>query len=60
MEAVLVLPFTGIFISLLVYLIGQWLFDKTNVFFLFTPLLVGMVLGIVILMIPVLFCILIQ
>ena len=51
MDAVLVLPFTGIFISLLVYLIGQWLFDKTNGFFLFTPLLVGMVLGIVILMI---------
>lgn len=51
MAATLALPFTGIFISILVYLIGQWLFDKTNGFFLFTPLLVGMVLGIVILMI---------
>ncbi|HJA73333.1 MAG TPA: LrgB family protein [Candidatus Limosilactobacillus faecipullorum] len=50
MAAALALPFTGIFISLIVYLIGMWLFDKTNGFFLFTPLLVGMVLGILILM----------
>lgn len=45
----LALPFTGVFISLLVYLIGMWLFKISNGFFLFTPLLVGMVLGIVIL-----------
>lgn len=47
----LTLPFTGIFISLLVYLIGMWLFKASHGFFLFTPLLVGMVLGIIILVI---------
>lgn len=44
----LTLPFTGIFISLLVYLIG---IKASNGFSLFTPLLVGMVLGIAILII---------
>lgn len=51
MQAALALPFTGIFISIIVYLIGQWLFDKSHGFFLFTPLLVGMVLGIAILVV---------
>lgn len=51
MLANLTLPFTGIFISLVVYLIGMWLFKKSNGFFLFTPLLVGMVLGIAILVV---------
>lgn len=49
MDAALATPFTGIFISLVVYLIGMWLFKVSKGFFLFTPLLVGMVLGIVIL-----------
>ncbi|MCH5464444.1 antiholin-like protein LrgB [Levilactobacillus tujiorum] len=39
----------GIFLSLLVYLIGQWLFKIGKGFFLFQPLFVGMVLGIFIL-----------
>ena len=45
----LALPFTGIFISLIVYLIGMWLTKISYGFFLFNPLLVGMVLGIVVL-----------
>lgn len=49
MDTALTLPFTGIFISLLVYVIGLGLFKVSHGFFLFTPLLVGMVLGIVIL-----------
>lgn len=49
MDAALALPFTGIFISLVVYVIGMYLFKISNGFFLFTPLLVGMVLGIVVL-----------
>lgn len=39
----------GIFLSLMVYLIGQWLFKISKGFFLFQPLFVGMVLGIFIL-----------
>ncbi|GEO68986.1 LrgB family protein [Levilactobacillus acidifarinae] len=39
----------GIFLSLVVYLIGQWLFKIGKGFFLFQPLFVGMVLGIFIL-----------
>jgi len=39
----------GIFLSLIVYLIGQWLFKIGKGFFLFQPLFVGMVLGIFIL-----------
>lgn len=39
----------GIFLSLMVYLIGQWLFKISHGFFLFQPLFVGMVLGIFIL-----------
>lgn len=39
----------GIFLSLMVYLIGQWLFKIGKGFFLFQPLFVGMVLGIFVL-----------
>ncbi|MGV0168031.1 antiholin-like protein LrgB [Furfurilactobacillus sp. WILCCON 0119] len=49
--AYFVTPFFGIFLSIAVYLLGQWLFEKTNGFFLFQPLFVGMVLGIIILVI---------
>lgn len=42
-------PFFGIFLSLLVYAIGVFLFKKTNGFFLFQPLFLGMVLGILVL-----------
>ncbi len=47
----LALPFTGIFISLAVFLLGQWLFKKSKGFFLFQPLFFGMVAGIIILII---------
>ena len=47
----LTLPFTGILISLVAYMIGMWLSKKSNGFFLFNPLLVGMLLGIFTLMI---------
>lgn len=43
------IAFFGIFLSLVVFLIGQWLFKITNGFFLCQPLFVGMVLGIFIL-----------
>ncbi|CUS25459.1 holin protein LrgB [Paucilactobacillus oligofermentans DSM 15707 = LMG 22743] len=49
MDVALALPFTGIFISLMVYLFGQWLFKIGKGFFLFQPLFVGMVLGIFVL-----------
>ena len=49
MMQALATPFTGIFISLLVFLIGTWLFKASKGFFLFTPLFVGMVLGVLIL-----------
>nr|WP_225366021.1 LrgB family protein [Levilactobacillus bambusae] len=39
----------GIFLSIIVFLIGQWLFKISNGFFLFQPLFVGMVLGIFVL-----------
>lgn len=45
----LALPYTGIVISLVVYLIGMWLSKISKGFFLFNPLLVGMVLGIALL-----------
>ncbi|VDK14947.1 Antiholin-like protein LrgB [Oenococcus sicerae] len=48
--AYFVTPFFGIFLSVAVYLLGQWLFKKTKGFFLFQPLFVGMVLGVLILM----------
>ena len=51
MDVTLALPFTGIFISLMVYLFGQWLFKIGKGFFLFQPLFLGMVLGIVVLVI---------
>ena len=38
----MVLPYTGILISLAGYLLGMWLFKISHGFFLFTPLLVGM------------------
>lgn len=47
----LALPFTGIFISLVVFLFGQWLFKKSNGFFMFQPLFFGMIVGIIILII---------
>ncbi|MBC8743459.1 LrgB family protein [Lactobacillus sp. Marseille-P7033] len=47
----LALPFTGIFISLAVFLLGQWLFKITKGFFLFQPLFFGMVAGIILLVI---------
>ncbi|ANZ58470.1 antiholin LrgB [Fructilactobacillus lindneri] len=42
-------PMFGIALSLVVYLIGDFLFKKTHGFFLFQPLFVSMVLGIFIL-----------
>ncbi|CAM2786264.1 antiholin-like protein LrgB [Fructilactobacillus fructivorans] len=42
-------PMFGIALSLVVYLIGSFLFKKFNGFFLFQPLFVGMVLGIFVL-----------
>ena len=44
-------PLFGIFLSLAVFLIGQWLFKVGHGFFLFQPLFVGMVLGIIVLVI---------
>jgi len=40
-------PYFGIVVSLLAYGIGTWLFKYTKGFFLFTPLFVAMILGIV-------------
>lgn len=37
MDAALTLPFTGIVISLVVYVIGMYLFKVSHGFFLFTP-----------------------
>lgn len=51
MTATLGLPFFGIFLSIAVFLIGQYLFKKSKGFFLFQPLFVGMVLGIIALVI---------
>lgn len=44
-------PLFGVFLSLVVFLIGQWLFKKSKGFFLFQPLLVSMILGIAILIV---------
>ncbi|WEV44539.1 LrgB family protein [Lactobacillus sp. ESL0684] len=44
-------PLFGVFLSLFVFLIGQWLFKKSHGFFLFQPLFVAMVLGIAILVV---------
>lgn len=41
--------FFGVFVSIIVYLIGVFLFKKSKGFFLFQPLFVGMVLGIFVL-----------
>ncbi|WP_057875539.1 antiholin-like protein LrgB [Liquorilactobacillus aquaticus] len=48
---ILTTPFFGIFLSLIVYLIGQWLFKKTHGLFFFQPLFVAMILGITLLVI---------
>ncbi len=42
-------PYIGIMITLVAFGVGSWLFKWSKGFFLFTPLFVGMVLGIVIL-----------
>lgn len=44
-------PLFGVFLSLLVYEIGEYLFKKTKGFFLTQPLFVAMVLGIIVLVI---------
>lgn len=44
-------PLFGVFLSLILFLFGQWLFKKSNGFFLFQPLFVSMVLGIAVLVI---------
>jgi len=44
-------PLFGVFLSLIVFLIGQWLFKKSKGFFLFQPLFVAMVLGIAVLIV---------
>ncbi|MCF6420033.1 MAG: antiholin-like protein LrgB [Furfurilactobacillus sp.] len=44
--AYFVTPFFGIVLSIAVYLLGQWLFKISKGFFLFQPLFVGMVMGI--------------
>ncbi|WEV41245.1 LrgB family protein [Lactobacillus sp. ESL0681] len=44
-------PLFGVFLSLFIFLIGQWLFKKSHGFFLFQPLFVAMVLGIAILVV---------
>ncbi|WP_461240045.1 antiholin-like protein LrgB [Paucilactobacillus sp. N302-9] len=51
MTAALAQPFFGIFLSLATFLFGQWLFKIGKGFFLFQPLFVGMVLGIVVLIV---------
>lgn len=51
MMAYLSNPLFGVFLSLFVFLIGQWLFKKSHGFFLFQPLFVAMVLGIAILVV---------
>ncbi|MGO2083532.1 antiholin-like protein LrgB [Vagococcus sp.] len=42
-------PYVGIIISFIVFGIGTYLFKKTNKFFLFTPLFVAMILGVIVL-----------
>lgn len=42
-------PYVGIVISFVVFGIGTFLFKKTNQFFLFTPLFVSMILGVIVL-----------
>lgn len=44
-------PFWGIFLSIATFMFGQMLFKKSNGFFLFQPLFVAMVLGVIILLI---------
>ncbi|UQS84355.1 LrgB family protein [Bombilactobacillus thymidiniphilus] len=42
-------PLFGVLLSLALFVLGQWLFDKTNGFFLLQPLFFAMVMGIVVL-----------
>ena len=42
-------PYIGIVISFVAFGVGTFLFKKTNGFFLFTPLFVAMILGVIIL-----------
>ena len=42
-------PYVGIIISLVVFGIGTFLFKKSKGFFLFTPLFVAMILGVIVL-----------
>lgn len=49
MSVIFTTPFFGICLSVIVYLIGQWLFKKSHGLFFFQPLFVAMVLGIAIL-----------
>ncbi len=42
-------PYVGIIISFIVFGIGSFLFKKTNKSFLFTPLFISMLLGVIIL-----------
>ncbi|MCM0598985.1 LrgB family protein [Periweissella fabalis] len=44
-------PFWGIFLSIVTFVFGQFLFKKSKGFFLFQPLFVVMVLGVIILLI---------
>ncbi|GBG95300.1 antiholin-like protein LrgB [Ligilactobacillus salitolerans] len=44
-------PLFGVFLSLAVFMVGQWLFKKSKGFFLFQPLFVAMVLGIAVLVV---------
>ncbi|NVY96571.1 LrgB family protein [Lactobacillus sp. DCY120] len=44
-------PLFGVMLSLVLFVIGKYLFDKTKGFFLFQPLFFGMVIGIIVLMI---------
>ncbi|ULG74304.1 antiholin-like protein LrgB [Macrococcus brunensis] len=39
-------PYFGILLTIMPFMVGQYLFKKTNGFFLFAPLFVGMVFGI--------------
>lgn len=51
MALLLQTPFWGIFLSITTFMIGQILFKKSNGFFLFQPLFVAMVLGVIVLII---------
>lgn len=50
METFLLSPFWGIFLSITTFMLGQYLFKKSNGFFLLQPLFVAMVLSVIILL----------